>query len=87
MANLHPAHGDKRECDFKMRVANGGLGKANHFFDFQGEKGLWEIHLRLNCTFLLNMQLQKLLKIKLSPTPFVSKLRNCFHKILLVERT
>jgi hypothetical protein len=33
------------------------------------------------------MQLQKLLKIKLSPTPFVSKLRNCFHKILLVERT
>jgi len=26
-----------------MRVANWGLGKAGHFFDFQGEKGLWEI--------------------------------------------
>ncbi len=37
MANL------RAECDFKMRVANGGLGKARHFFDFQGEKGLWEI--------------------------------------------
>ncbi len=49
--------------------------------------GKFNFHLRLNCTFLLNMQLQKLLKIKLSPTPFVSKLRNCFHKILLVERT
>ncbi len=50
-------------CDFKNESGKWGTWeKANHFFDFQGEKGLWEIQFSfmiLNCTFFIKYAITK----------------------------